>query len=150
MKSKFMAFYDDAERLSVKEGKSQREISQLLGVSEKTLSQWSVKGEWKRKRKEYLTNTRIGPADKLKNSLIELIDRLDPKELAENAKIADQITKIISAIEKISGGRDILGATIETMDRFTGYLLRMEADRDFTERVFDHIQNFFEETRKTA
>ena len=50
--SKFQDYYKDAERLSVKEGKTQREISELLGISEKTISRWSSDGEWMRQRKE--------------------------------------------------------------------------------------------------
>lgn len=148
--SKFEAYYDEAERLAVKEGKTQREISELLGISEKTISLWSVKGEWQRKRKEYLVSTREGPAGKLKKTLLELLEKADPKELTENARLTDQITKIISAIEKISGGRDLLGSTIETMDRFSKYLMRVETDKQFVERVADHIHKFFEETRRNA
>ena len=146
--SKFKDYYPEAERLAVKEGKSQREISDLLGISEKTLSQWSVKGAWMKQRKEYLVSTREGPADKLKKTLLELLEKVDARELLENTRLTDQITKIISAIEKISGGRDVLGATIETMDRFTKYLMRAETDRPFIERVADHIHKFFEETRR--
>ncbi len=148
--SKFESYYKDAERLAVKEGKTQREISELLGISEKTISQWSAKGEWQRQRKEYLVSTREGPAEKLKKTLLELLEKADARELLKNTRLTDQITKIISAIEKISGGRDILGATIETMDRFTKYLNRVETDADFMSKLADHIHKFFEETRRNA
>src|SRR5574337_69900 len=51
-----------------------------------------------------------------------------------------------AAIEKISGGRDILGATTETMDRFTQYINRVEEDKEFIGKLADHIHRFFEET----
>lgn len=147
--SKFQDYYSDAERLSVKEGKTQQQICELLGISEKTISRWSQKGEWMRQRKEYLVSTREGPAEKLKKTLLELLEKADARELLENTRLTDQITKIISAIEKISGGRDILGATIETMDRFTKYLLRVEEDKTLIAKISDHIHAFFEETRRT-
>lgn len=146
--NKFQAFYKDAERLCVKEGKTQREISDLLGISEKTLSRWSSDGEWMRQRKEYLVSTRTGPADKLKETLLELLEKIRPADLLKSARITDQITKIISAIEKIEGGKDVLGSTIETMDRFTRYIGRMEQDQEFVRRLGDHIHGFFEETRR--
>ncbi len=146
--SKFQDFYDEAERLSVKEGKSQREISQFLGVSEKTLSRWSSDGEWMKKRREYLVSTRTGPAEKLKKTLLELLENIDPRELLNNTRVTDQISKIISAIEKISGGRDVLGSTIEVMDRFVKYIMRVEQDKDLLEKISNHIHGFFEETRR--
>lgn len=146
---KFQAYYNDAERMAVKEGKTQQEICKLLGISGKTISRWSKNGEWMRQRKEYLVSTREGPVEKLKKTLLELLEKVDSRELLENTRLTDQITKIISAIEKISGGRDILGATIETMDRFTKYLLRVEEDKQLIEKISDHIHGFFEETRRT-
>lgn len=149
--SKFQAYYKDAERLAVKEGKTQREICDLLGISEKTISRWSSEGEWMRQRKEYLVSTRTGPADKLKKTLLELLEKINPQDLLESTRITDQITKIISAIEKIEGGKDVLGSTIETMDRFTKYLVRVEEDKEdkpFMEKISNHIHGFFEETRR--
>ncbi|GJQ23586.1 hypothetical protein BIY37_04720 [Candidatus Brocadia sapporoensis] len=146
--SKFQDYYKDAERLSVKEGKTQREISELLGISEKTISRWSSDGEWMRQRKEYLVSTRTGPADKLKKTLIEMLEQINPRDILESTRITDQITKIIAAIEKIEGGRDVLGATIETMDRFTRYLMRAEEDKQLIGKISERIHGFFEETRR--
>lgn len=145
---KFQAFYNDAERLSVKEGKTQREISELLGVSEKTISKWSSKGQWLRQRKEYLTTTRIGPAQKLENALAALIENVEQGELIRDPRVADQITKIVAAIKRLKGEGDILGETIEVMDRFTKYLNRVEQDKEFMGRLAEHIHKFFEETRR--
>ena len=145
---KFEAYYKDAERLSVKEGKAQRQISELLGISEKTLSRWSSDGEWMRQRKEYLVSTREGPAQKLENALTGMIEKLDAGELISNPRIADQITKIVAAIKRLRGEGDILGETIEVMDKFTKYLNRAETDKQFIDKLSDHIHKFFEETRK--
>lgn len=146
--SKFQDYYPEAERLAVREGKTQREISELLGISEKTISQWSKKGEWMRQRKEYLVSTREGPVEKLKKALLEMLEKTDARELTDNARLTDQITKIISAIEKIEGGRDVLGSAIETMDKFTRYLIRIEQDKEMIRKIGEHIHRFFEEIRR--
>ena len=146
--SKFKDYYPEAERLAVREGKTQREISELLGISEKTISAWSANGEWMRQRKEYLVNTREGPAEQLKKGLLTLIQGSNALELVENPRLVDQITKIISAIEKIEGGRDVLGSAIETMDRFSKYLIRVEQDKEVIKKIGEHIHRFFEEIRR--
>ena len=143
MKSKFQAFYNDAERLSVKEGKSQREISQLLGISEKTLSQWSVKGEWQRQRKEYLVSSRTGPVDKLKERFYRLLE--SEEEL--DAKKTDEMYKIQLLIDRMEG-YDIKGATIEVMDRFATFIRQRETDTGFIEQLMNHTHAFFEEVKK--
>jgi len=52
---KMAAYYEEAQRLFVQEGKTLSEIAQILkDVSERTLARWSSEGEWMRKRKEYL------------------------------------------------------------------------------------------------
>ena len=146
--SKFKDYYPEAERLSVREGKTQREISGLLGISEKTISAWSAKGEWMRQRREYLVSTREGPAEQLKKGLLELLAGTTALELTNNPRLVDQITKIISAIEKIEGGRDVLGSAIETMDKFTRYLIRVEQDKEVIRKIGEHIHRFFEEIRR--
>ncbi|QII11230.1 hypothetical protein KsCSTR_18510 [Candidatus Kuenenia stuttgartiensis] len=143
MKSKFLAFYDDAERLSVKEGKTQKEISRLLGVSEKTLSQWSVKGEWQRQRKEYLVSSRTGPVDKLKERFYRLLESEDELD----AKKTDEMYKIQLLIDRMEG-YDIKGATIEVMDRFATFIRQRETDTAFIQCLMDHTHAFFEEVKK--
>lgn len=142
--TKFEAYYSEAERLYVKEGKTQREIAELLGISEKTISQWSAKGEWVRKRREYLTSTRTGPVEKLKARFAKLLEETD--EL--NSKKTDEMYKIRLLIDRMEGGYDIKGATIEVMDRFTTFIRQREADKGFIERLMNHVHAFFEEVKK--
>lgn len=145
---KFKDYYPEAERLAVREGKTQRDISELLGVSEKTISKWSSDGQWLRQRKEYLVSTREGPAETLKKGLLKIFEETTAEELVREPGRVDQITKIISAIEKIEGGRDVLGSAIETMDKFTRYLIRVEQDKEIIKKIGEHIHRFFEEIRR--
>jgi transcriptional regulator with XRE-family HTH domain len=132
-------FYDVTEEQYVKRGKSLQEISELIGVSATTLSKWKAKGDWGKKRKDYLTRTRSGPVQRLRDKLFQLLD--DTKEL--DAKTVDQISKIVAAIEKIDGGRDVLGSTIEVMDRFGKYIRENEKDEAFVGQLTEHMQGFF-------
>ena len=77
-----------------------------------------------------------------------MLEQINPRDILESTRITDQITKIIAAIEKIEGGRDVLGATIETMDRFTRYLMRAEEDKQLIGKISERIHGFFEETRR--
>ncbi len=141
--SKFDAYYGEAERLYVKEGKTQREISELLGISEKTISQWSAKGEWVKKRREYLVSTRTGPVEKLKARCAKLLEDTDDID----AKKTDEMYKIKLLIEKMEG-YDIKGATIDVMDRFATFIRQREPDKGFIERLINHTHAFFEEVKK--
>lgn len=127
----------------MKEGKTQREISEFLGISEKTLSRWSSDGEWMRQRREYLVSTKTGPVQKLEKRLLEIIE-----DAEIDARKTDELYKIQLLIDRMKGGFDIKGATIEIMDRFTKYIGRMEQDQEFVKRLSDHIHGFFEETKR--
>lgn len=142
--SKFKDYYPEAERLAVKEGKSQREISDLLGISEKTLSQWSVKGAWMKQRKEYLISTKIGPVGKLKDRFAKLLEETEVLD----ARKTDEIYKIQLLIDRMEGGFDIKGATIEVMDRFTKFIRQVEQDKGFLEKLMNHIHKYFDEIKE--
>ncbi len=136
-------FYPTAEELYVRKGKTLEEIKAIVGVSTTTLSKWKKDGDWGRKRKDYLTRTRQGPAQRLRDKLYSLLEEtgeIDPK-------VVDSVSKIVAAIEKIEGGRDSLGSAIETMDKFTKYLQRNEKDTVFMDRFTEHLHGFFSEVK---
>ena len=56
---KMAAYYEEARRMFVQEGKTISEIArELKDVSERTLQRWSAEGEWAEKRKEYIIKER--------------------------------------------------------------------------------------------
>lgn len=142
--SKFKDYYPEAERLAVKDGKTQREISELLGISEKTISAWSAKGEWMRQRREYLVSTKTGPLEKLKERFAQLLE--DTGDI--DARKTDEIYKIQLLIDRMEGGSNVLGSAIETMDKFSKYLVRVEQDKELIKKFGEHIHKFFEEIRR--
>ena len=50
------AYYEEAMRLFVQQGKSLSEIATALPVSARTLATWSNDGNWSRRRGEYLSS----------------------------------------------------------------------------------------------
>lgn len=142
--SKFQDYYPEAERLAVKVGKTQRDISELLGISEKTISAWSAKGEWMRQRREYLVSTKTGPLEKLKERFAQLLE--DTGDI--DARKTDEIYKIQLLIDRMEGGSNVLGSAIETMDKFSKYLVRVEQDKEVIKKIGEHIHKFFEEIRR--
>lgn len=78
--AKTAIYYEEAKRLYVNEGFAIDTIVGMLGnkVSRKTLYNWKKKGEWDRKRKEFLKQTKD-----LQEELLELA-RLTLKEAKAN------------------------------------------------------------------
>ncbi len=146
--SKFDAYYKEAERMYVRDGKTQKEIAEFLKISEKTISAWSAKDEWVRNRREFLTKTQIGPIEKLEGALERLVARLDAGELDENPKLADQLSKVMAVLDRLRGKRDPLGEAIVVMDRFGAYIKRVYPEVEFNSKVGDCIAGFFEEVRR--
>lgn len=142
--SKSEAYYDQVEEYVVKKGKTQREAAEFFGISEKTISTWSAKGEWVKKRRDYLVSTRTGPVEKLKARFAKLLEDTDDID----AKKTDEIYKIRLLIDRMEGGYDIKGATIEVMDRFTTFIRQREPDKEFIERLMNHTHAFFEDVKK--
>ncbi len=136
-------FYPAAEELYVRKGKTLEEIKAIIAVSTTTLTKWKKDGDWGRKRKDYLTRTRQGPAQRLRDKLFKLLE--DAQDI--DPKTVDSVSKIVAAIEKIEGGRDALGATIEVMDRFSQYLQKNEKDSAFLDRFTEHLHGFFSEVK---
>lgn len=139
-------FYPAAEEFYVRKGKTLAEIAEVIAVSTTTLSKWKRGGDWGRKRKDYLTRTRQGPAQRLRDKLYNLLE-----EAGEiDSKTVDSVSKIVAAIEKIEGGRDALGSAIETMDKFTKYLQSNEKDANFMDRFAEHLHGFFSEVKASG
>lgn len=85
-----------AERMFVEDGMTAKAISEILDVSQVTLSKWRNAGDWDRKRAEMLA-----APHKLRELLMKQL-----KTIAEGGKStidADALAKINKVIENISG-----------------------------------------------
>lgn len=127
----------DAERnnariMFVEQGKSRREIAEVLHVREKTVGDWAAKGNWEELRTAHLTS-----AQNVENALRGLIqsyteqlaslerataqgDFADPKE---KARLVDALVKTSKSLEVVRSERDItLSARLRVMEWVFGEL----------------------------
>jgi hypothetical protein len=107
--AKERAYFDQAERL-YREGKTLEQVSQaLLGqVSERTLSDWSAKGEWPRRRAEFVASKQ-DPLTLLRRLQAKLLAFLEAQEAADPTTldigrltaVADSLAKFDAQIKRI-------------------------------------------------
>ncbi|WP_434575520.1 helix-turn-helix domain-containing protein [Riemerella anatipestifer] len=90
--------------------KTQKEIAEIVGVTEKTLTKWKLEGEW----------------DKIKSASTitarNIIDNIYQKmhELSQSDKLeADKLIKLASTIEKLSDKKVTISQIINVFKDFT-------------------------------
>jgi transposase len=109
-----------ARILYVEQGKTAKDISDLVGVSEKTISDWVQKGAWKEERTA--RNSSPGKrADNIKLIITNLSeDRLDlsrkVKEAEANLAEADEIQKLREEISRIDDAVSKWNKTLENIE----------------------------------
>lgn len=135
------AYFDEAERLYVKENKTPEQIAVLLPVSQNTLYQWRTKGGWEKKRQVSLTSPR-NLADKLRRILERQIEGLEG-ENAINPGAYDAIYKAFKAIEKLEKAQDLRVLAIEVMKEFVDWLKAKELSAGELEFIGGRIRDWF-------
>ena len=123
-----------AEIMFIEQGKNQKEIALIFGLSEKTISSWATKEKWKDKRSAFM-NTPKKRADDIKQVISNLTERrleifkevdhakrnkdagakndLDKESVSIGQEIAMH-TKALAAIDK--SGKPTLSIYLEIMD----------------------------------
>jgi phage terminase Nu1 subunit (DNA packaging protein) len=97
-----------AEELYIKGKKTNKEIAELVGVSEKTIGEWVEKFKWKERRNALLGSTNNGIqnlkvlVDLYAEKLIEMeqSDTPDPKERARLTDALAKANKTLESFEK--------------------------------------------------
>lgn len=82
---------------------TQKEIAELVGASEKTISKWKEDGEWEALQTSLLT-TRENELRRLYKMLQNLNDSIDEKaenKIPINSKEADAVLKLTTAIKNL-------------------------------------------------
>ena len=131
------AFQGEAFRL-FSEGKTLKEISRLIGVSEQSLCKWKADDNWE-DRVDSLITTPGGAAAILREALAEYVSRIQASGI--DKEVADSISKITASIRTLEGQEDFLGSCIRVMRRF-GEFIR-ETRPKMTEEMQGVIQEFF-------
>jgi len=115
------AYFDQAERLFVREGKTLEQLAALLPVSVTTLGKWSQKGGWGKKRAAELDSPRT-LGERLRRTLEAQLTAIEGERELKPGDF-DSIYKIFCAIQKIEkGGVDLRVMAVEVMDAFTRWL----------------------------
>lgn len=96
---------------------TQEEISSMVGVSARTINQWSTKGNWRElKAASKITVNKI--LSNLYNKIYEGTKKDSDKPLS-----SDEIAKIASSIEKMKDSRVSVSALTNSFKEFTTYLM---------------------------
>lgn len=126
-----------AHELYVKQGKTATEIAKMVGVSEKTMSIWVQKGNWKRERdarkntsENYIADLHelIGSITEqrldLERTAIKDLDATQREELQQKKlKLADEAAKWNKVLENAKKDDKVsLGTYIKIMEQIFGAL----------------------------
>jgi transcriptional regulator with XRE-family HTH domain len=125
-----------AESLFLDTNLTQKQIAEITGMSQQTISKWATEGDpnWEELRKL----KSVGRPQALKKLYSKLI------ALADNdTDNADSIIKITNAIEKLSDRKITIPNTINVMMKFAEYALKQ--DLDLAKKINTLQKGFIEE-----
>ncbi|WP_394749490.1 hypothetical protein [Spongiimicrobium salis] len=126
-----------AEELFMNTEKSQKEIAQIVHVTEKTIGKWKDAGNW-----EILRQARTVTANNIITNLYQRAYELS----LEGQVDADKLSKIASSIEKLSDRRVTISSIINVFKDFTGWAYgedpeMAKAINDLQRKYVDHKLN---------
>ncbi|OGX23339.1 MAG: hypothetical protein A3K54_00030 [Omnitrophica WOR_2 bacterium RBG_13_44_8] len=109
-----------AHILYVEQAKNAHEISDLLGIPEKTIGQWVAKGSWKEERaaRQASPAKRAGNIKLIITNLSEERLELDRKiKAAENSGNTKDLTELHEAVSRIDDAVSKWNKTLENIER---------------------------------
>jgi transposase-like protein len=118
------AYWDEAERLFVRENKTVEQIAQILPVSANTLYKWRLKGGWEAKRAAALASPR-DLAERMRRTLELYLTTIEAKarEGTLDNNTFDSINKAMAAIKGVERqALDLRVMAVEVMKEFTDFL----------------------------
>ena len=105
-----------ARILYVEQGKTAREVSDLIGIPEKTISQWVAKGSWKEERSARQASP-LRRADNIKQIITNLSEqRLDLDRKIKNADSTDNAERLNELREEVSRIDDAVSKWNKTLE----------------------------------
>jgi DNA-binding XRE family transcriptional regulator len=135
-----------AQTLYIKLGKSQKEISESVGVTEKTLKNWREKGNW-----DTLRAGEVSTPDELARSLYAQIQKISDHARDMNEPLTpsdtDQISKLSKAISNIKQ-KPTLGVISYVMEDFAQFLKKVNLGD--AQVLIRHQMSFLEQKAKEA
>jgi transposase-like protein len=139
------AYFDEAERLYVRENKTAEQIAQVLPVSANTLYKWRTKGGWEPKRAAALASPR-DLAERMRRSLEKYLIALEAKAddgVLDNATF-DGINKAVAAIRSVERqALDLRVMAVEVMKEFTDFLKQADLPPGELQLIGGRIRTWF-------
>jgi DNA-directed RNA polymerase specialized sigma subunit len=108
-----------AHDLFMNTDKTQREISEIIGVNEKTIIRWKTEGKW-----EMLRSANTLTAQKIINNIYLKLEKLTNDDKLD----ADKIIKLANSIEKLTDRKTTLSQAINVFKEFTSFLMGKNPD----------------------
>lgn len=122
---------------------SQKQICELLGISEKTFSGWKEAEGWEETKKAKSAEP-VKIMMKMQSQLIELQTFIEAKEEGKrypDSKEADIQNKIAAGILKLQTGNS-LSENVTVLTQFLRFLAGQNNDMDFIKRVTENCHIF--------
>jgi transposase len=139
------AYFAEAERLFVHDGKTAEEIAGILPVCANTVYKWKQKGGWEEKRRAALKSPR-SLAARMRAALDVYLKSLEAQ--AENCVLDnatfDAINKAVAAIRGVERQEIDLGVmSVEVMRRYTDFLKAQEVPAGELQLHGERIRAYF-------
>ena len=113
----------EARRLYVEEELSVTRVFEALQkqISTTTLYIWRRDDNWEQRRKAYRGSVKHA-VSVLKNKILEIVNQLEDKSVADSAGLADTLSKLDKILDRFEARRDPRAETINVMDDFANWL----------------------------
>jgi len=134
-----------ARVMFVEQGKTAKEISRMIDVSEQTLSKWINENAWRTER-----NARLSAPGVRTENIRQLINDLseqrlsDTRELKQAESVGDfeRCTQLRSSIAKVDDAVSKWNKTLETINKES--IISLSTYLSVMEMLFDALRNFDE------
>lgn len=138
---KFSLYGEDARKL-FKEGKTFKQIAQLLPVSEKRLGEWAVLGDWKEDRKKARQQFQ-SDEETVKALMRKFLAELSNKPTCQVTPAdLDMLSKLSSTLRSIQSMLDPKAATLMVMRKFVEFMAGK--DKELHQSILEILPEFFE------
>ena len=143
--NKFPQYGENARRMFL-EGRTAKEIAQILPISEKTVGEWAAYGDWKDSRKK--ARQQINSDEEMvKEIMRRFLAELKEKEMCQiTTADLDMLSKLTSTLRSIQSTLDPKAATIFTMKKFLEFAAGK--DKVLHKNILEIVPEFFEEMGK--
>lgn len=143
-------YFADAEQIFVERGESLAAIARVLPVAPSTLSRWARGGDWRRKRRVYLSSAKSAAAlaTDLLNKKIAEINDLPPESV--DAAVIKELTGLVKAVNELNKAYRPYELAVLAGGEFVNYVSREVKDRKVRTAIFDVYSSFVEEMRKRS